>query len=183
MKLAEKILLILDIDEVLIYSTDDASELNYDFLISSYRVLKRPYVDEFIDTVFKLFDIAIWTHATEDYAQGVVKNLIPDSIGLKFLWSRKRCTQRYDIETGEYYWLKNLKKVKRQGYRLEKVLVIEDDHRSMEQSYGNLIKVKAFKGDLFDEELYNLIFYLKWISTVENVREINKLNWHNFLKD
>lgn len=175
-----KHLLILDLDEVLVYSTEDTSVPLYDFEISRYRVCKRPYVDEFLDAVFEMFETAIWTSATEDYAKEMVNQLFPNPTKLKFLWSRKRCTLRFDPTMGEHYWVKDLKKVKRRGFKLEEVLVLEDNPRTMERSYGNLIEIRPFLGGQFDRELKDLIEYLNWISAVENVRVIEKRAWRSF---
>ena len=53
-------LLILDIDETLIYGSEIELERESDFVIEDYKVYKRPYVDEFIKIVFQTFKIGIW---------------------------------------------------------------------------------------------------------------------------
>lgn len=178
-----KALLILDLDEVLIYSTDDAVVSTCDFLIPPYQVFKRPHVDAFIATVLRWFDIAIWTHGTEDYAQAIVNQLFPSRSYLKFVWSRKQCSRQMDDELRDLFWVKDLKKIRRCGYDLERVLVLEDDPRTMQRSYGNLISIRPFRGDPSDKELLILIPFLERISQVENVRVIEKRNWRTFADD
>ena len=175
-------LLILDIDESLVHSADNPLDPNFDFRLSSYQVVKRPFLDEFMVNIFRWFNIALWTAATEDYAQEMVQRIIPNSHQLKFMWSRQRCTLKRDCDKDDYYWIKDLKKVKRLGYNLDMVLVIEDEPRSMQRSYGNIIIIRPFDGDPRDEELQILTQYLEWIRKVENVREIEKRNWRNFVK-
>jgi TFIIF-interacting CTD phosphatase-like protein len=176
-------LLILDLDESLVFSAENPSDPKFDFRLSSYEVVKRPFLDEFVNRVFEWFDIAIWTAATEDYAQAMIRELIPYPHLLKFVWSRRRCTLRYDYERKEYYWLKDLKKVKRLGYKLEKVLIIEDEPRSMQRSYGNLILTHPFDGNPGDNELQTLTQYLEWIRGIANVRTVDKRYWRRFRKE
>jgi RNA polymerase II subunit A small phosphatase-like protein len=174
---SEKILLILDLDEVLVYSTEDTSVIDYDFTIYDYRVRKRPFVDDFLKHVAGLFEVAVWTHATDGYAHIVIRKVFPSNMNLSFVWCRSRCTSRHDHERRDRYWVKDLKKVKRVGYNLERVLVIEDDPRTMQRSYGNLITVRPFYGDPEDKELQELKPYMSWISSVKNVRAIEKRTW------
>ena len=170
-------LLILDIDEVLVFSTTDTPIKPYDFRVFSYYVTKRPFVDEFLSTVFEWFEVAVWTSAGQQYAEVVVQSLIPTPRNLLFLWTSRRCTIKREPVTGDLLWLKDLKKVKRLGFRLERVLVVEDDARTMERNYGNLIPVQPFTGNLDDIELLLLLKYLEWIKSVENLRVVEKRNW------
>lgn len=177
----EKLLLILDIDEALVFSEENPLAPNFDFKLFTYNVVKRPFLDEFIQCVFEWFDVAVWTAATEDYAQTMIQYLMPNQ-ELKFVWSRRRCTFKYDYERGDYYWIKDLKKVKRLGYNLERVLVIEDEVRSLQRSFGNLILTKSFDGNSSDDDLNLLIHYLDWIRRESDVRKIEKRYWRSFGK-
>ena len=64
-----KPLLILDLDETLVYSIPQYSykDQGYDFLIENYYyVKKRPYVDNFLKNISEHFDLAVWTASTRD---------------------------------------------------------------------------------------------------------------------
>ena len=61
---------------------------------------------------------------------------------LKFLWSRNRCTLRTDHDAHEQYWVKDLKKIRRIGYALERVIVVDDTAKKHELNYGNLVRVR-----------------------------------------
>ena len=182
MSAQEKILLILDLDEVLIYATADPNITECDFTMEKYKIQKRPYTETFLREVSSLFMIAVWTHATSDYADVVIRNTFPSSISLEFVWTRKRCTLVQDTWTKEKFYLKDLKKVKRRRYDLKRILVIEDDPRAMQRSYGNLIAVTPFKGDCRDHELRDLAGYLRRISSTRNVRRLEKRGWRYRLK-
>lgn len=180
MTTTDKHLLILDIDESLVYSSENPLDPNFNFRLDSYSVIKRPYLDKFINQIFQWFDVAIWTAATDDYAQEIIQQVFPRDRKLEFVWSRNRCALRYDYEIGDYYWIKDLKKVKRMGYNLEKVLIIEDEPRAIQRSYGNLILTSAYNGKPEDKELQTLLNFLEWISKVENVRKVEKRYWRSF---
>jgi RNA polymerase II subunit A small phosphatase-like protein len=118
-------LLILDLDETLVWATEDKQDGICDFRAFRYYVTKRPHLDRFLETVSLWFKLAVWTSSGEDYAAIVVGEIFND-VTLEFVWASSRCTQRYDGETRQYYSLKNLKKVQRKGFPLGRVLAIDD---------------------------------------------------------
>lgn len=179
-------LLILDLDETLIYATEEPLEPKADFILfedtsTPYFVYERPYLKDFLEFCFSNFEVAIWTSSAEDYAEGIVKNILLSSQQPKFIWARKRCTYRRNLETYEYEWLKNLTKVKRHGYRLENVIVIDDTPAKLAKHYGNLLLIKSFEGDLTDNELQILPVFLEKLANVENMRRVEKRYWRNFV--
>ena len=173
----DRSLLILDVDEVLIYSTEYIGEAEYDFEVATYCTRIRPFAKSFIKAVFNWYNVAVWSSATTDYLKFVLGKLIPNQEELQFVWARDRCTFRYDSMTGDHCFLKDLKKVKRRGYDLNRILVVEDDPRATKRNYGNLIKVTPYYGNPHDRELSRLAEYLKDMSDVENVRKREKRNW------
>ncbi|MGF1486145.1 MAG: NIF family HAD-type phosphatase [Prochloraceae cyanobacterium] len=172
-------LLILDLDETLIHSTEKELARPRDLRIDEYNVYKRPNVDDFMVNCAEIFDLAVWTAASRDYAKEIIELIIPKSIELKFIFTGDRCTRRYDYDLMEAYYIKPLKKVKRRGYSLEKVLIIDDSPENFEKNYGNGIQVKRYFGEKEDNELILLLKYLKQIATVENVRTIDKRGWRD----
>jgi TFIIF-interacting CTD phosphatase-like protein len=178
-------LLILDLDETLIYSTEISLAIKPDFLVDPYFVYKRPNLDNFIATCFEWFDVAVWTSSGAEYASAIVAAIFPNPQLLKFVWTSDRCSiainYNLDLIDGyypTYYSRKLLKKVKRQGYRLESIIAIDDTPRKWEKSYGNLVRVTPFTGDPSDRELDYLIDYLNKLKHVENIRTIDKRSWH-----
>jgi RNA polymerase II subunit A small phosphatase-like protein len=173
-------LLILDLDETLIYATEQASEISPHFAVGPYSVYKRPGVDEFLAALPQWYEVAIWTSSSAVYAGEVVRQLIPSSLELKFLWTRSRCVRRYDYETQEEYWVKDLKKVRRLGYALERILVVDDSPEKLQRNYGNYIRIYPFVGNTGDKELANLLPFLQHLSTLDNVRHVEKRGWRSF---
>ncbi len=178
MKIQDK-LLILDLDETLIYATETLLARKADFWVEPYYVYKRPYLDIFIKTCIEWFQVAVWTSSSPDYATEIVAAIFDEPQSLSFLWASDRCSIRYDLDFYEYYWRKQLKKVKRKGYCLQSIIVVDDTARKWEQSYGNLVSIKPFEGDEADDELKHLILYLDKLRQEENIRAVEKRFWRN----
>ena len=177
MDTSQKILLILDLDETLIYSTESTLAGAEDFIVDEYFVYKRPSLDKFLDFISPIYDVAIWTSSSEDYAQEVVKNIFPQYYPLKFIYGRTKCTLIFLWDQNEYIYAKNLSKLKKKKYSLEKILIIDDSPEKLKRNYGNHIRVEPIVGSNDDIELFRLIKYLEKIKLSENVRIIEKRSW------
>ena len=172
-------LLILDLDETLIYSSLTKLSSPEDFTVDQYIVYKRPGLENFLKFISENFKLAVWTSSTSDYAEGIVKQLFLDQSILKFVWARERCVSKIDIESREQYWVKDLKKVKKLGFDLEKILVIDDSPEKLERNYGNHIPMIPFLGDPKDDELPRLENFLEKLKNLDSFRSIEKRNWRN----
>jgi len=187
----KKILLILDLDETLIYATEKELNQKEDFKIFEYFVYKRPNLNEFLQKVKNDFLIAIWSSASDDYVKEISKRIIPKELNLEFVWGRTRCTYQRNLQITEhdkyynddirddFYYTKPLKKVKRKGYNLDKTLIVDDSPHKLKKNFGNAIYPKAFTGNIKDNELKLLTKYLNSLKDKENVRRIEKRNWQN----
>jgi RNA polymerase II subunit A small phosphatase-like protein len=172
-----KPLLILDLDETLIYGTETPLDRPEDFRVEPFYIYERPHLAEFILYCFSHFDVAVWTSASEDYAREITEHIGLQTGKLVFLWSRNKCTRRFDPENSQESYVKKLIKVKKFNYALENVLMIDDPHEKMVDNYGNHIHITAFEGDFKDEELLHLIKYLDSMKHEENYRKIEKRGW------
>lgn len=181
------ILVILDIDETLVYSTKTKLDIDHDFKLGDYFVYKRPYLDDFIDFVFHNFSLAIWSSATDDYVREITEKLGLEDKAV-FCWARSKATFKSQflgdlideeiIESDDHqYYIKRLKKVKKLGFHLNKILIIDDTPTKSQTNFGNAIYVSEFKGNPRDTELLDLSNYLTTYKVVENVRVIEKRDW------
>lgn len=177
----ERKLLILDLDETLIYATEEKLNRECDFSVGQYFVYKRPFLQDFLEFCFENFDVAVWTSATQNYAVEIANRIFPDSNELKFFYSRLRCTIRFDEELQENYFEKMMSKIRRRGYDLTKIIVIDDSPEKWRNSYGNLVRVKSFFGECDDDELKHLTVYLERLKNIDNIRKFEKRNWRNRL--
>lgn len=175
----EKILLILDLDETLIHATEKKLEIKPDFQYAEYYVYRRPNLIEFLTEMSQYFKLAVWSSADDKYVNDVVELIKPNELELEFVWARSRCTIKRDYELDKYVREKRLKKVKKQGFRLEKSLIVDDSPEKTRDNFGNAIYVLPFEGNQNDNELILLSEFLKKIKDSENVRRIEKRGWRN----
>jgi TFIIF-interacting CTD phosphatase-like protein len=175
-------LLILDLDETLLFATEERLNIQEDFMVGEYYVYLRPYLKRFLAYCRNNFEVAVWTSSSEDYAVEICRQIFPSLSVILFLWSRKRCTRCVDYETGEIYWVKDLKKVRRKGYALEQIIVVDDTARKLNRNYGNLICMKEFLGDQQDKELLLLEAYLEILNPEPDIRKLEKRNWRAKIK-
>lgn len=170
-------LLILDVDETLIYATEFALSARHDFVVGPYYVHCRPGLKSFLLSCNKYYRLAIWSSGSRDYIDQIIENIRPAEVEFDFVWSRERCVRRFNPETYSDYHVKDLKKVKRLGYSLDRILVVDDTPQKLERHYGNLIKIPEFTGDLSDECLHKLSVYLELIKDEVNFRQLDKRGW------
>ena len=72
-----------------------------------------------------------------------------------------------------------MKKLKRKGFQLERILIVDDTPHKSTDNFGNAIYPKEFKGESTDNELKLLAQYLKTLKDKENVRRLEKRNWRS----
>lgn len=190
----EKPLLILDLDETLFHTAYDHEAITRrhgvrpDFSFEQhYHVFKRPGVHDFVAQVADSWRLAVWTSATQDYAQFMCERILRQ-VPLEFMFDRRRCTRRRNFGSGMYhsndvYMVKDLKKVKRLGYALDRMLLIEDRPENGERQYGNLVRVPGFYGDPSDDVLPRLARYLDTLVDAPSFRSIEKRGWQNQVPD
>jgi TFIIF-interacting CTD phosphatase-like protein len=171
------ILIILDLDETLVYATEYKLEIAEDFMFDKYFVYRRPGLDSFLRQISQHFKIGIWSSAGDTYVTEIVKTIKPADVDFEIIWARSKCTQRRDMELDLYYWEKRLDKLKKKGFRIEKIIIVDDSPEKAKNNFGNAIYIKEFKGDTADKELVTLHDYLSTLKHVDNVRTIEKRNW------
>ena len=173
-------LLILDLDETLVFASDQPGPSGPDFEVHDYYVRKRPHLGGFLECAFAWYDVAVWTSAGSIYADGIVSAIFPDPDRLRFVWDGRRCTIRRDLATRRFYDVKDLKKVKRHGFDLERVLMIDDTPEKLSRNYGNHLMLAPFEGDDADRDLVDVLPFLEWLSRQERIRSIEKRNWRSW---
>ncbi len=182
-------LIVLDIDETLIHATHKEIS-NCDFEVGKYKVIKRPYLDDFLDHIKNHFKIGVWSSASDDYVLEVVNRIFPENYSLEFIWGRSKCTYKVDYSKIEEYgftdpfahgnYVKPLKKLKKLGIApIEHILIVDDTPFKCSQNFGNAIYPIEFTGNPKDRELIRLSKYLVALKDVENVRTIEKRNWQS----
>ena len=170
-------LLVLDLDETLIYASESPLDRSADFVVAPYHVYERPGVGDFIAHVSRHFSLGVWSSSSPAYAAAICGHLFGCGDRLEFVWASDRCTPTRDLENDSWSQSKRLAKLKRRGFRLERVLMVDDSPEKHTKNYGNLVQVRPFEGDLSDQELPLLAVYLESLAEVPNVRAVEKRRW------
>ena len=182
----DRILLVLDLDETLIRASEVPLERAADFAVYGYHVYRRPFLAEFLTACARHFELAVWSSASDAYVEAVVERIFPDPSALHFVWGRSRATLRRSIGDVDGYmldpwdhqhYLKPLAKVKKAGWRLERVLIVDDTPAKCVRNYGNAVYARPWEGEPDDVELKLLAHYLAGLRDVANVRTIEKRRW------
>ena len=173
-------LLVLDLDETLLYADEVPLARAPDFEVPPYFVYKRPGLETFLRSVAESYSLSVWTSSSPAYAKAICSSLFSNLPQPEFVWASDRCTPTRNIESDSWSQSKRLRKLRRKGYNLEKVVVVDDSPEKHTKNYGNLVRVSPFDGDPSDRELFSLVPYLQWLSRVPNVRSVEKRWWKRF---
>ncbi len=181
-----KILLVLDIDETLIYAIE--RELNYspDFEVSFYKIYKRPGLDDFLKSVSSKFEVGFWSSASNNYVKTVVHKLTKNIFQPSFIWGRSRCS--FEIEKNNSHQLRNrreshynyVKKLSRLSknlsHPLDQIMIIDDTPHKSKYNKENAILINSWKGNRNDNELEILSNYLCLNYKKKNIIEFTLYN-------
>lgn len=175
-------LLVLDLDETLIFATREKLEAEADDFIGDYFIYKRPGLDDFLIEASRHFHVGIWSSASDAYVTEIVEKLLSPIIELAFVWSRSKCSIRKSDVFDEYIYEKRLDKLKKRGYALEHILIVDDTPEKSRTNFGNMIKIEPFTGNSADKELSYLVEYLETLREADNVRTIEKRHWRKSIR-
>jgi len=173
-------LIIFDLDETLIHASNDELSSPAHFMLDKYFVYERPGVRSFLSGIAQHFAIGIWSSASDDYVAEIVGHIMPVTIEPVIIWGRSKCTMTRDYEYDNYIYEKRLDKLKKKGFPLEQILIVDDSPEKARANYGNAIYIREFTGDVNDDELQFLYNYLLTFKMVNNVRTVEKRGWRNF---
>ena len=166
--LSKKKTLILDLDETLVHSAfksfyskeDIVFNMQFDGKQHTIHVLKRPYVDEFLDKMSKLYEIVIFTASISDYANPLLNKLDPRRRICHRLF-REHCTSSGNL------FIKDLRKI---GRDLKDTIIIDNNPISYLYNKENGIPIITWHSSQSDNELIKMIPLLEFLSKVDDVR-------------
>jgi RNA polymerase II subunit A small phosphatase-like protein len=176
------VLLVLDLDGTLVHSEfQRRTYQQHDFSLFNEEIFvyKRPYLDYFVSTILEWFDVAVWTASGCEYAAEIVRHVFPDPSKISFLFSSERCTNKFCPATGERIVIKDMKKVKRKGFDLSRVLIVDDTPSTWQRNYGNAVHIESYWGSRIDDHLLHLLTYLEYLGHESDVRKVDKRRWRN----
>ncbi|EAS02959.2 NLI interacting factor-like phosphatase (macronuclear) [Tetrahymena thermophila SB210] len=164
--------LVLDLDETLITSSVlefKSADLKIKVNLPNGRgknvwVKFRPGVQNFLNEMNELYELIIFTSSIKEYANAVIDFLDCESL-VNVRIFRENCS----IDSnGNLY--KDLCKLNR---NIGEIIIIDNQASQFKKNPENGIQIKDFKIDNnSDQELLNLIPFLKFMSSVKDVRNI-----------
>ena len=131
----------------------------------------------------KIYSLAVWSAGADIYVDRVVKNIFTDKIPLEFVWARSKCnfaghplSKNKNVNDSSLY-TKDLSVLKKYGYSMERILIVDDTPRVCIKNLANAIFPKPFYGDRTDDELRILAIYLNQLKDEVDVTKIDKDKW------
>ncbi|KAL3231820.1 hypothetical protein MRX96_023249 [Rhipicephalus microplus] len=161
-----KICLIIDLDETLVHSSfkpinnaDFVVPVEIDGTVHQVYVLKRPYVDEFLQRVGDAYECVLFTASLAKYADPVADLLDK--------WGVFRA--RLFRESCVFYRGNYVKDLGRLGRDLRRVVIIDNSPASYIFHPDNAVPVNSWFDDMSDTELRDLMPLFDELSRVEDV--------------
>lgn len=179
-------LLVLDLDETLIYSelVSEITETRADqFHIrvgrDLLRVSKRPNLDEFLTWCFHNYVVAVWSASDRAYVETVLAMVLPRGAKPIFVWCSNKCTTKFipgNFDDNNTFVIKDLKKInkKLRGPGKNKVLIVDDTSITYVRNYGNAVPIAHFRGSAKDNELARVRELLSKLKDHKDVRSVEK---------
>lgn len=112
-----------------------------------YIVVERPHLQEFLDFLFKNYNVSVWTAATKDYALFIVKHILLKKPNRKLDWIMfsYHCDLSYD-KFGPSKDLRMLwDEFGLKGFNSDNTLIIDDLNEVYDCQPDNCINIKAFE--------------------------------------
>ncbi|VDM40163.1 unnamed protein product [Toxocara canis] len=161
--------LIIDLDETLVHSSfkpvknaDFVIPVEIDNVIHQVYVLKRPFVDEFLERIGDKFECVLFTASLAKYADPVADLLDKRRVFRSRLF-REACV----FHKGNY-----VKDLTRLGRDLKKVIIVDNSPASYAFHPDNAIPVQSWFDDVNDAELLEIIPLLEQLANVDSIYSV-----------
>ncbi|XP_065203436.1 carboxy-terminal domain RNA polymerase II polypeptide A small phosphatase 1 [Planococcus citri] len=161
--------MVIDLDETLVHSSfkpinnaDFVVPVEIDGTIHQVYVLKRPYVDDFLQRMGELYECILFTASLAKYADPVADLLDRWGVFRSRLF-RESCV----FHRGNY-----VKDLNRLGRDLHKVIIIDNSPASYIFHPDNAVPVQSWFDDMTDSELLDLIPFFERLSKIDSVYSV-----------
>ncbi|XP_050458214.1 carboxy-terminal domain RNA polymerase II polypeptide A small phosphatase 1 [Cataglyphis hispanica] len=158
--------MVIDLDETLVHSSfkpinnaDFVVPVEIDGTVHQVYVLKRPYVDEFLQRMGELYECVLFTASLAKYADPVADLLDRWGVFRARLF-RESCV----FHRGNY--VKDLNKL---GRDLQQIIIVDNSPASYIFHPDNAVPVASWFDDMTDSELLDLIPFFEKLSNVDNI--------------
>mmetsp|Transcript_9223 Transcript_9223/g.30432 ORF Transcript_9223/g.30432 Transcript_9223/m.30432 type:complete len:376 (-) Transcript_9223:131-1258(-) len=161
--------LVLDLDETLVHSSfkpvpnpDYVIPVDIDGKVTDVYVVKRPWVDHFLAEVSDSFEVGVFTASLAKYADPLLDLLDKSSI-VRWRLFRESC---YPFG-GNY-----VKDLTCLGRELKDTIIVDNSPHSYIFQPLNAIPIRSFIDDVSDNDLLELLPFLKGIQDVDDVTSV-----------
>jgi len=171
----DKKTLVFDMDETLIHCNESADmpcDVVLPIIFPNGEVVEaginvRPYAIEILKELSQYYEIIVFTASHSCYANVVLDYLDPHEEFIHHRLFRESC-----VVTEEGVHIKDLRVIGNRN--LEDVILVDNAAYSFGFQIENGIPIIPYYDNKADQELFHLIPYLKFLSSVRDLREINK---------
>ena len=147
---------ILDLDNTLIYSIaqdkfpkkkNHLHTMKYHKMDNDYYVFERPGLHSFLNWLFKNFNVSIWSAASPEYVEFIVKNII-EKVGrnIEYVLNSDNCDESQHIYGDKH--IKNLNMLwdyyEINGYDSYNTVIIDDLKMVCKIQPYNSVRIKSF---------------------------------------
>ena len=169
-----KKILVLDIDETLVYcstnpidSYDLAFEIVFKGDLQSIYVKKRPFLDEFLDTIGKNFYCIVYSSAQSVYLEKLISEIDKSGI-IKNIYERSNC-----LRVNGFY-IKDLSIFESDDLKLNEMIILDDSIQAFAYQLNNGVPILKFDSKSEDNELKNILPFLLMLSD-PNIGDVRTL--------
>jgi len=162
--------LVLDLDETLVHCTvepvpkpDLVFPVAFNGTVYQVYVRKRPYLDYFLETVSKHYEVVLFTASQKVYADVLLDKLDPQRKYFAHRLFREACL----MAQGNY--LKDLTVL---GRNMRRTLLVDNSPHAYGYHVDNGVPIESWYDDDSDTELLKLIGFLRRTQIAEDVRPI-----------
>ena len=127
----------------------------------------RPYIYECLEEAQKNFQIIVFTASHQAYADAILDHIDPENHYFQYRLYRHNC-----VQTKEGYYVKDLRIFR--NCDLRDLVIVDNSVFSFAYQIDNGIPIIPFYADKEDEEMLHLVYYLKCLTQVPDVRQQNK---------
>ena len=171
LKFEGKKTLVLDIDETLVHSSffpfqknDLILNVNFDGIFYNIYVLVRPWAEQFIKNISKIFEVITFTASIPGYASPLL-DILDKGKNIQHRLYREHCTFINGV------FIKDLKRLNR---NLKDVIIVDNSPLAFAFDSENGLPISSWFDDPADKELINIQPLLEFLANTKDVRKYIK---------